>query len=144
MLNEYASLLFQISQQRGLEDPSKTVMSSFPPFTPNRTDLLYEIFWLVSLGFSIAAALGGIIAQQRIRDYLQIFHPLAGSPLERSQMRHYLFHPVVNNMRLLVKCTTAFMCISIFFFFIGLGNSLIVMYNAVSQSSRPPRLPPIL
>lgn len=130
MLNEYASLLLQTSQQRGMEDP-QTVISPFPAFKPNHSDIRYQIFWLVSLGFSMAAALGAIIVQQRIRDYLQIFHLFrACSPLDRSQIRQSLFHPVVDNVRILVKYTTAFVCISICFFFIGLGNSLVVMYNA--------------
>ncbi|KAF8812710.1 hypothetical protein BYT27DRAFT_7086520, partial [Phlegmacium glaucopus] len=82
------------------------------------SDLWINMFWYMSLGFSITAALGVTLVQQWVCDYLQVFQRLSGS-LERSQMWQYLFHGLSSNhMSLLVECIPAFIHISLFLFFI--------------------------
>jgi hypothetical protein len=103
-------LLAQISQQ--LKPNGSQII--IPPLQPleqfilNPSDLRVNIFWYMSLGFSITAALGATLVQQWVRDYLLLFQRLSGS-LERSRLRQYLFHGLSTNyMALLVKCIPIF------------------------------------
>ncbi|KAF8813218.1 hypothetical protein BYT27DRAFT_7049887, partial [Phlegmacium glaucopus] len=91
-----------------------------------------NIFWFMSLGFSITAALGATLVQQWVRDYLQVFQRLSGS-LERSRMRQFLFHGLAsNNIHVLVECIPAFIHISLFLFFIGLVDNLFATNKTVA------------
>ncbi|KAF8801208.1 hypothetical protein BYT27DRAFT_7174551 [Phlegmacium glaucopus] len=134
LLSQTVVLLAQISQQLG---PNGSQTITLPPqplelFKPNPSDLRVNIFWYMSLGFSITAALGATLVQQWVRDYLQLFQRLSGS-LERSRMRQYLFHGLSSNhMALLVECIPAFIHISLFLFFIGLAENLFATNHAVA------------
>ncbi|KAF8798278.1 hypothetical protein BYT27DRAFT_7058745, partial [Phlegmacium glaucopus] len=134
LLNQTVVLLAQISQQLG-PNGSQTIISPLQPleqFKLNPSDLRVNIFWYMSLGFSITAALGATLVQQWVRDYLQVFQRLSTS-LERSRMRHYLFHGLSSNhMALLVECIPAFIHISLFLFFIGLAENLFATNHAVA------------
>ncbi|KAF8798334.1 hypothetical protein BYT27DRAFT_7151139, partial [Phlegmacium glaucopus] len=126
LLTQTVVLLAQISQQLG-PNGSQTIISHPQPlgqFKLKSSDLRINMFWYMSLGFSITAALGATLVQQWVRDYLQVFQRLSGS-LERSRMRQYLFHGLSSNhMSLLVECIPAFIHISLFLFFIGLAENL--------------------
>ncbi|KAF8798287.1 hypothetical protein BYT27DRAFT_7203397 [Phlegmacium glaucopus] len=134
LLSQTVALLTQISQQLGPNGP-QTITSPLPPleqFKLNASDLRVNIFWYMSLGFSITAALGATLVQQWVRDYLQVFQRLSGS-LERSRMRQYLFHGLSSNhMSLIVECIPAFIHISLFLFFIGLAENLFAINHAVA------------
>ncbi|KAF8809441.1 hypothetical protein BYT27DRAFT_6519587 [Phlegmacium glaucopus] len=134
LLNQTVVLLAQISQQLR-PNGSQTIISPLQPlelFKLKSSDLRVNIFWHMSLGFSITAALGATLVQQWVRDYLQLFQRLSGS-LERSRMRQYLFHGLSSNhMSLLVESIPAFIHISLFLFFIGLGESLFATNHAVA------------
>ncbi|KAF8816716.1 hypothetical protein BYT27DRAFT_6384599 [Phlegmacium glaucopus] len=126
LLSQTVVLLAQISQQLG-PNGSQTIISLPPPlelFKLMPSDIRINIFWYMSLGFSITAALGATLVQQWVRDYLQVFQRLSGS-LECSRMRQYLFHGLSSNhMSGLVECIPAFIHISLFLFFIGLAENL--------------------
>ncbi|KAF8798236.1 hypothetical protein BYT27DRAFT_6900122 [Phlegmacium glaucopus] len=134
LLSQTVVLLAQISQQLG-PNGSQTIISPLQPleqFKLNPSDLRVNIFWYMSLGFSITAALGATLVQQWVRNYLQLFQRLSGS-LERSRMRQYLFHGLSSNhMALLVECIPAFIHISLFLFFIGLAENLFPTNHAVA------------
>jgi hypothetical protein len=127
-------LLAQISQQLG-PNGSQTIIPPLQPleqFILNPSDLRVNIFWYMSLGFSITAALGATLVQQWVRDYLQLFQRLSGS-LERSRLRQYLFHGLSSNhMALLVEFIPIFIHISLFLFFIGLATNLFDTNHAVA------------
>ncbi|KAF8798272.1 hypothetical protein BYT27DRAFT_7218537 [Phlegmacium glaucopus] len=133
LLSQTVVLLAQISQQLG-PNGSQTIISPLQPveqFMLNPSDLRVNIFWYMSLGFSITAALGATLVQQWVRDYLQLFQRLSGS-LERSRMRQYLFHGLsTNHMSLVVECIPAFIHISLFLFFVGLAENLFATNHAV-------------
>ncbi|KAF8798269.1 hypothetical protein BYT27DRAFT_7264860 [Phlegmacium glaucopus] len=134
LLSQTVVLLAQISQQLG-PNGSQTIISplqSLEQFVLNPSDLRVNIFWYMSLGFSITAALGATLVQQWVRDYLQLFQRLSGS-LERSRMRQYLFHGLsTNHMSLIVECIPTFIHISLFLFFIGLAENLFATNHAVA------------
>ncbi|KAF8798258.1 hypothetical protein BYT27DRAFT_7177727, partial [Phlegmacium glaucopus] len=71
LLSQTVVLLAQISQQLG-PNGSQTIISPLQPleqFKLNPSDLRVNIFWYMSLAFSITAALGATLVQQWVRDY---------------------------------------------------------------------------
>ncbi|KAF8798260.1 hypothetical protein BYT27DRAFT_7203363 [Phlegmacium glaucopus] len=134
LLSQTVVLLAQISQQLG-PNGSQTIISPLQPLEPFKlkpSDLRVNMFWYMSLGFSIAAAGAATFIQQWVRDYLQVFQRLSGS-LERSRMRQYLFHGLSSNyIPLMVESIPALIHISYFLFFIGLAESLFAINHAVA------------
>ncbi|KAF8498235.1 hypothetical protein F5888DRAFT_1612778, partial [Russula emetica] len=121
-------LLAQISAQlaaSGSPVPSTVLFPpAFPEFHPTTSDVRVNIYWFMSLVFSLSAALGATLVQQWAREYVQFFQRY-NHPLKRARIRQFL-HEGANrwHMDLVVHLVPALIHISLFLFFLGLADSL--------------------
>ena len=71
------ALLAQISTQVSSIVPQVPIPSTPPPpypnFTPDLSSVLVNVFWFMSLVFSISAALLAALVQQWVQDYMHVF-----------------------------------------------------------------------
>lgn len=121
-------LLAQISAQlaaSGSPVPSTVLFPpAFPKFHPANSDVRVNIYWFMSLVFSLSAALAATLVQQWAREYVQFFQRY-NYPLKRARIRQFL-HEGANrwHMDLVVHLVPALIHISLFLFFLGLADSL--------------------
>src|SRR5258708_18654578 len=86
-------LLTQISAQlaeSGSPVPSTVLFPpAFPQFHAASSDVRVNIYWFMSLVFSLSAALGATLVQQWAREYVQFFHRYS-PPLKLARIRQSL------------------------------------------------------
>src|SRR6266404_7253420 len=128
------ALLAQISTQVSSIVPQVPIPSTPPPpypnFTPDLSSVLVNVFWFMSLVFSISAALLATLVQQWVQDYMHVFQRYS-HPLEIARLRQYLNEGAgVWNIPVVAESVPGLIHVSVFFFFVGLGISLLVQ-NAV-------------
>ncbi|TDL16749.1 hypothetical protein BD410DRAFT_686585, partial [Rickenella mellea] len=111
-------ILLQISRQ--LANVTEVPIRMRPPFQPDSTDIAINIFWFLSLAFSLACALAAVLVRQWARKYLRVPQSLS-STIEQARSRQFLFENMEWwKMELVVETIPALLHISLILFFIGL------------------------
>ena len=141
-LRQHSTILSQISVQLSSIAPQVSIPSTppppFPVFNPSASDVRVNIFWFMSLAFSLLAALLSILIQQWVRDYMHVFQRY-GDPLKSARLRQYLYKGCEGwYMPTVAEAVPGFLHISLFLFFAGLGNSLLNINIKVALSTIVP------
>ncbi|KAH9057386.1 hypothetical protein EDB87DRAFT_1565324, partial [Lactarius vividus] len=132
-------LLAQISAQLSVSgSPPPTTISlptPFPDFRVAPSDVRVNVFWFMSLVFSLTAALAATIVQQWVRDYMHVFQRY-NHPLKRARMRQFLYEGAEKwYMPVVVDAVPALIHISLFLFFIGLADYLFSINTATATTT---------
>jgi hypothetical protein len=141
-----AAILAQISQQLGsialqVSVPSTaqqaTTLSTSPPpyptFQPSFSDVRVNAYWVVALVCSLSAALLAILIQQWVRSYMQVFQRY-DHPLKRARFRQFFFESA-SGVRKSAKLVPRLIEVSLFLFFVGLGDSMLDTNTAVGVTT---------
>ncbi len=119
-------MLAQISQQIASITPQVPIASTLPPpypaFRPSDSDIRVNIYWVIGLVCCLSAALLATVVRQWVRSYMQIFQRY-DHPLKRARFRQFFFEGA-NGMRTLAEAVNRLLQLSLFFFFLGLGDSM--------------------
>ena len=129
------ALLAQISKQVSSIAPQVSIPSTLPPsyptFSPNPSDVRVNVFWFMSLVFSLTAALMATLVQQWVRDYMHVFQRY-NNPLKSARLRQYLYEGAEGwYMPLVAESVPGFVHVSLFLFFIGLGDTLLSLNTTI-------------
>src|SRR6266404_1008667 len=129
------ALLAQISTQVSSIAPQVSIPSTPPPpypnFTPNSSSVWVNVFWFMSLVFSLSAALLATLVQQWVRDYMHVFQ-LYSHPLKIARLRQYLYEGSEGwYMPVIAESVPGLVHISLFLFFGGLGISLLAQNTVI-------------
>jgi hypothetical protein len=132
---QIVALLAQISQQVSPISPHVSIPSAppqpYPTFSPNPSDVRVNAFWFMSLIFSLFAALLATLVQQWVRDYMHVFQRYS-NPLKSARLRQYLYEGAEGwYMPLVAESVPGLVHISLFLFFLGLGDSLLAINTTV-------------
>jgi hypothetical protein len=130
------ALLAQISKQVSSLAPQVSIPSSPPPpypdFTPNPSDVRVNVYWFMSLVFSLSAALLATLFQQWVQDYMQLFERF-GNPLKRARLRQYLYEGAEGwNLSLMAESVPGLIHVSLFLFFLGIIDSLFSLNTTIA------------
>ena len=133
------ALLAQISKQVSSIAPQVSIPSTLPPpyptFRPNPSDVRVNVFWFMSLVFSLFAALLATLVQQWVRDYMHVFQRYS-NPLKSARLRQYLYEGAEGwYMPLIAESVPGFVHVSLFLFFIGLGDTLLSLNTTVGVTT---------
>ncbi|KAF9550438.1 hypothetical protein CPC08DRAFT_622631, partial [Agrocybe pediades] len=69
MVSLLSQMLVRMENGTAISSPPAPTLFNPPPFVPNRSAERINIFWFISLIFSLATALIGIISLQWLREY---------------------------------------------------------------------------
>ena len=141
-LQQHSTILNQISVQLASIAPQVSIPFTppppFPAFSPSASDIRVNVFWFMSLAFSLLAALLAILVQRWVRDYMHVFQRY-GDPLKSARLRQYLYEGCKGwYMPRVAEVVPGFLHISLFLFFAGLGNSLLDINTKVALSTIVP------
>jgi hypothetical protein len=132
---QHLVLLAQISEQISSIAPQVPIPSTPLPsydFSPNSSDVRVNVYWFMSLVFSLTAALLATLVQQWIRDYMHVFERYS-NPLKSARLRQYLYEGVEGwYMPRVARSVPGLVHVSLFLFFVGLGDSLLTLNTTVS------------
>jgi hypothetical protein len=128
-----ALLLNQISQQLsslGAQAPiSPNISLADPVVNASASDVRVNIYWFLSLVFSLFAALLATLVQGWARDYMRIFKRYS-NPRKLARIRQYLHEGVKSwYMSATAEAVPGLVHISLFLFFIGLADFLLNTYG---------------
>ena len=129
------ALLAQISKQVSSIAPQVSIPSAlptpYPTFSPNPSDVRVNVFWFMSLVFSLTAALLATLVQQWVRDYMHVFQRYS-NPLKSARLRQYLYEGAEGwYMPLVAEAVPGLVHVSLFLFFVGLGDTLLSLNTTV-------------
>ena len=132
-------LLAQISAQLAASGSPLPATIPLPPplpeFRPASSDVRVNVFWFMSLVFSLTAALAATIVQSWVRDYMHVFQRY-NHPLKRARVRQFLYEGAEKwYMPVVVDCIPALIHISLFLFFIGLADYLFNINTATATTT---------
>ncbi|KAI9456380.1 hypothetical protein BJY52DRAFT_1212963 [Lactarius psammicola] len=118
--------------------PQQVSISSTPPplypaFEPSLPDIRVNIYWLIGLVCSLSAALLAILIQQWVRSYMQVFQRY-DHPLKRARFRQFFFDGA-NGMLTSAEAVPRLIQLSLFLFFLGLGDSMINSNTTVGSTT---------
>ena len=141
-IRQNVAILSQISQQLSFIAPQLTIPTSppppFPAFNPSSSNVRVNAFWFMALAFSLSAALLAILVQQWVRDHMHVFQRYS-DPLKSARIRQYLhegsdgwYMPVV------AESVPGLLHISLFLFFVGLGDFVMNINTTVGLSTTIP------
>ncbi|KAI0313905.1 hypothetical protein OF83DRAFT_491993 [Amylostereum chailletii] len=137
--NQSVTLLVQISRQLGANAGQPAPTLSFPDpqsvsFSgPTASDVRINTYWFISLVLSLTAVLFAIIVQQWVRDYMHHVFQRYSHPLKRARIRQFLFEGATFwRMSVIVDAIPALIHISLFLFFVGLGEFLFPINHTVA------------
>ena len=133
------ALLAQISKQVSSLAPQVSIPSilppSYPTFKPNSSDVRVNAFWFMSLIFSLSAALIATLVQQWVRDYMHVFQRYS-NPLKSARLRQYLYEGAEGwYMPMVAESVPGLVHVSLFLFFVGLGDSLLSVNTTVGVTT---------
>ncbi|KAI9439340.1 hypothetical protein H4582DRAFT_133337 [Lactarius indigo] len=135
------ALLAQISNQVSAIAPQVSIPSTPPPtyvFNLNPSDVRVNAFWFMSLVFSITAALLATLVQQWVRDYMHVFQRYS-NPLKSARLRQYLYEGAEGwYMPVVAESVPGLVHVSLFLFFLGLGDSLLNINTTVGVTTVVP------
>ena len=132
-------LLAQISAQlaaSGSPVPSTfDVPPPYPDFKAKKSDVRINIFWFMSLIFSLTAVLAATLVQQWVRDYMHVFQRY-NHPLKRARIRQFLYEGAETwYMPVVVEAVPALIHISLFLFFLGLADFLFNLNTSTATAT---------
>src|SRR5712672_3621679 len=135
-LRQHSTILSQISVQLSSIAPQVAIPSAppppFPMFNPSASDICVNVFWFMALTFSLLAALLAILVQQWVCKYMHVFQQYS-DPLKSSRLRQYLYEGCERwYMPRVAKAVPGFLHVSLFLFFLGLGDSLLKINKKVA------------
>ncbi|KAH8984566.1 hypothetical protein EDB86DRAFT_143572 [Lactarius hatsudake] len=135
------ALLAQISQQVSALAPQVSISSAPLPtyaFGLNPSDVRVNAFWFMSLVFSLSAALLATLVQQWVRDYMHVFQRYS-NPLKSARLRQYLYEGAEGwYMPVVAESVPGLVHVSLFLFFLGLGDSLLNVNTTVGVTTVVP------
>jgi len=131
------ALLNQISQQLsslGAQTPVSSNLSlSGPAVTPSSSDVRVNVFWFLSLVFSLSAALLATLVQRSARDHMHIFRRYS-HPLRIARIRQYLHEGVESwYMPAIAEAVPGLIHFSLLLFLIGLADFLLHTHTIVGK-----------
>jgi hypothetical protein len=128
------ALLAQISKQMSSIAPQVSIPSTpllSYDFSPTASDVRVNAFWFMSLVFSLTAALLATLVQQWVRDYMHVYQRYS-NPLKSARLRQYLYEGVEGwYMPRVARSVPGLVHVSLFLFFVGLGDTLLSVYTTV-------------
>ncbi|KAH9968485.1 hypothetical protein BGW80DRAFT_1177427, partial [Lactifluus volemus] len=131
---QFASIAQQVSFPSDLPPPPQI---PYPDSTPSSSDVRVNVFWSMSLVFSLSAALLATLVQQWVRYHMQVFR--YGHPLKSARLRQYLYDGLENSHMLFVaQAVPFFIHVSLFLFFAGLCDSLFHLNMTVFRATVAP------
>src|SRR6266851_4034503 len=137
-LNQSVQILAQISQQIasiGNQIPlNVTQPLPHPTFHPSASDRRVNVYWLMSLVFSLCAALLATLVQQWVRSYMRVFQR-SSNPLKTARIRLFLFEGVE---LLPVVAEAGLIHVSLFLFFLGLSEVILRINTPVGLTTVVP------
>ena len=92
----------------------------------------------MALVFSLSSALLAILVQQWVRDYMHVFQKYS-DPLKAARLRRYLHDGCENwYMPALAEAVPGLLHVSLFLFFVGLGDAVLHINIAIGVSTVVP------
>lgn len=138
--DQTVQFLAQISQQIasiGTQIPlNVTQPLPFPNFHPSASDRRVNIFWLMSLVFSLSASLLATAVQQWTRSYLRVYQG-AKKPLKTARVQTFLSGGL-ELMPMMAEAAPGLIHVSVFLFFIGLGDATLNINTRVGIATLVP------
>ena len=136
------ALLALISKQVASITPQVSIPSAIPPpyptFSPKPSDVRVNVFWFMSLIFSLFAALLATLVQQWVRDYMHVFKRYS-NPLKSARLRQYLYEGAEGwYMPMVAESVPGLVHVSLFLFFLGLGDTLLSLNTTVGITTIVP------
>jgi hypothetical protein len=142
-LQQNVEILSRISQQISTIAPQVTIPSTPPSpfptaFNPSASDVRVNVFWFMSLVFSLSAALVAILVQQWVRDYMHVFQRYS-DPLKSARLRQYLYEGSKGwYMPVVADSVPGLLHLSLFLFFLGLGDLVLGINTTVGITTTIP------
>src|SRR5579863_1037760 len=141
-LQQNVAIMDQISHQISAIVPQVSIPSTplpaFPTFKPLASDIRINVFWFMALIFSLSAALLATLVQQWVRDYMHVFQRY-GDPLKSARLRQYLHDGCERwYMPAAAEAVPGLLHVSLFLFFVGLGDAVLNINTAVGVSTVVP------
>src|SRR5487761_1149216 len=141
-LQQNVAIMDQISHQISAIVPQVSIPSTppppFPTFKPLASDIRINVYWFMSLVFSLSAALLATLVQQWVRDYMHVFQRYS-HPLKSARIRQYLGEGVEGwYMPVVAESVPGLVHVSLFLFFLGLGDSLLNLNTTVGVTTIVP------
>ena len=133
------ALLAQISQQISSIAPHVIIPSTRPPpypeFSPSSSVVRVNAYWFMSLVFSLSAALLATLVQQWVRGYMHVFQRYS-HPLKSARLRQYLYEGAEGwYMPVVAEFVPVLVHMSLFLFFVGLGDSLLAVNTTIGTTT---------
>ncbi|KAH9990329.1 hypothetical protein BJV77DRAFT_926206, partial [Russula vinacea] len=130
-------LLNQISQQLSslgaTASISPDISLSDPTVNPSTSDVRVNIYWFMSLVFSLSAALLATLVQRWAQDYMHMFERYS-NPLKIARIRQYLREGAERwRMPTIAELVPGLIHFSLLLFFIGLADFLLHAYPIVGK-----------
>jgi len=141
-LQQNVAMLDQISNQIASIAPQVSIPSAppppFPAFKPLASDIRVNVFWFMSLIFSLTAALLATLVRQWVRSYMQVFQRYS-DPLKSVRLRQYLQEGSEGwYMPVIAEAVPALLHVTLFLFFLGLCDFISNINTAVGISTTVP------
>jgi uncharacterized protein DUF6535 len=141
-LRQHSSILSQISQQLSTITPEFSIPSTppppFPAFNPSASDVRVNAFWFMAFVFSLLTALLALLVQRWVRNYMHVFQRYS-NPLKSARHRQYLYEGCEGwYMPMVAEAVPGLLHVSLFLFFVGLGDSLFNINTTVGTSTIVP------
>jgi len=138
--NQSLQILIQISQQIasiGTQIPlNVTQPSPYPIFHPSASDRRVNVFWLMSLVFSLSASLLATVVQQWTRSYLHVYQR-SNDPLKTARIRMILYEGL-ELMPMMAEAAPGLIHVSVFLFFAGLADAILNVNTKVGVATVVP------
>jgi uncharacterized protein DUF6535 len=139
-LRQHSTILSQISVQLASIAPQVSIPSTppapFPLRSPSAFNVRVNVFWFMALVFSLLAALLAILVQKWVRDYMKVFDRFS-DPLKTARLRQYLYKGC-KRLPMVAEIVPGCLHVSLFLFFVRLGNSLFNINTTVGISTIVP------
>ena len=130
-------MLSQISKQIASIAPQVPISLDppppYPPFRPPFSNIRVNIYLVSGLVCSLSAALLAILIQQWVRSYMHVFQHY-DHPLKRARFRQFFFEGA-KRMQSSAEAVPRLIQLSLFLFFLGLGDSMIYANKTVGTTT---------
>jgi hypothetical protein len=141
-LQQHSTILSQISQQLASIAPQVSIPSTpplpFPPFHPSASDIRINTFWFLGLISSLLAAFLALVIQKWVRNNTDVFQR-DSDPLKSARLRQYLREGFDQlHLPAVDETIPGLLHLSLFLFFLGLGESLLDINATVGLTTIVP------
>ncbi|KAF8489971.1 hypothetical protein F5888DRAFT_1621438, partial [Russula emetica] len=141
-LQQHSIILSQISRQLASIAPQVSVPSTppppFPAFHPSTSSIRVNVFWFMGLISSLLAAFLAIVVQKWVRNNTDVFQR-DSDPLKSARLRQYLREGFEQwHLPRVAEAVPGLLHLSLFLFFVGLGDSLLNINTTVGLTTIAP------